>query len=83
MSEFGVDRGDLKDIYSVLLLNGLGQWVEGHFAAASTIAYQEPLNFYLYSNRRGLAPLDIYSTLLAYWSGEIPVGGLNRLMGQW
>jgi hypothetical protein len=57
---------------------GLGQWVKGHYAALSTIAYGEPLLFLVRAERAGMNLREIASILLRYWSNEIPQGGLLR-----
>jgi hypothetical protein len=36
-----LSRADLMQLYANLSAAGLGQWVEGHYAALSTIAYVE------------------------------------------
>ncbi len=43
MQKHKLKRSDLKNIYSRLVNAGLGQWINGHFAALSSIAYFEPL----------------------------------------
>jgi hypothetical protein len=73
-------RDDLKEIYKDLSANGLGQWIKGHQAALSTIAYYEPLIFYVESDRRRVPYLEKVDMLLAYWEGRIPQGGLLKIM---
>ena len=51
-----LSRSDLKEIYHRLCRAGLGQWVKGHYAALSTIAYGEPLLFLVREKQRGQTP---------------------------
>jgi hypothetical protein len=71
-----LSRADLQDIYKVLRAVGLGQWVKGHFVALSTIAYPEPLLYFVRSRKRNVDPLTIASNILGYWEKKIPQGGL-------
>lgn len=71
-----LSRSDLRDLYQVLMLNGLGQWVKGHYAALSTIAYFEPLMFSVRAKNEGVSILEICDKLLDYWEGKIPQGRL-------
>ena len=80
MRNYDLDRDDLKKIYINLNLNGLGQWIKGHQAALSTIAYYEPLLFYVESEKRGEPYLQIVGALLEYWEGRIPQGGLLKAL---
>jgi hypothetical protein len=80
MSEYSLSRGDLERIYINLNINGLGQWIKGHQAALSTIAYYEPLLFHVESERRGEPYMQIVSSLLAYWEGRIPQRGLLKAL---
>jgi hypothetical protein len=73
-----LSRSDLKEIYHRLCRAGLGQWIKGHYAALSTIAYGEPLLFVVRAERAGMNLREIASVLLRYWSNEIPQGGLLR-----
>ena len=76
MEREGLARGDLEQIYGVLRALGLGQWVKGHYAALSTIAYPEPLLFLVRSQKRNVEALTVASTLLDYWENKIPQGAL-------
>lgn len=80
MAEYGLSRYDLKKIYINLTANGLGQWIKGHQAALSTIAYYEPLLFHVESEKRGGSYLETVGVLLAYWKGRIPQGGLLKAL---
>ena len=72
-----LSRADLKEIYCMLLRVGLGQWIKGHYAALSTIAYLEPLLYVVRSKKQQKGELlEIAGNLLAYWEDEIPPGAL-------
>ncbi len=71
-----ISRSDLKQLYVRLSAAGLGQWIKGHHAALSTIAYVEPLQYAVRAQKRGVAWLEVVSNLLEYWEGKIPSGGL-------
>ena len=80
MMEYDLSRDDLKKVYSNLLITGLGQWIKGHYAALSTIAYYEPLLFYVESEKRDGSYLETAGALLSYWEGRIPQGGLLKAL---
>ncbi|HIP24798.1 MAG TPA: hypothetical protein EYG79_14575 [Rhodobacteraceae bacterium] len=68
------------------MANGAGQWANGHFVPASSIAYAEPLTFILVANSieasdEDISPFELTDLLLDYWRGEIPAGGLYRMLG--
>lgn len=71
-----ISRADLKHLYVQLSINGLGCWVKGHYAALSTIAYVEPLQYAVRAQKRGTGLLEIAFNLLEYWEDKIPQGGL-------
>ena len=79
--KYNLSRNDLEKIYINLNINGLGEWIKGHQAALSTIAYYEPLLFHVESERRGEPYMQIVSALLDYWEGRIPQGGLLKTLG--
>ena len=78
MRRYQLTRNDLQSIYDHLVEEGLGQWINGHLAALSSIAYREPLLFYVESQSRGVPSREITYGLLDYWKGRIPNGGLYR-----
>ena len=78
MKKYNLDRDDLKGIYSELLAVGLGQWIKGHYVALSTIAYYEPLYYYVESKRKGSSIYEIANGLIEYWTGSIRQGELYR-----
>jgi hypothetical protein len=80
-NEYNLSREDLKKIYIRLNAAGLGQWIKGHYAALSTIAYFEPLLYVVESERRGTKWITIVENLLYYWDGNIPQGGLLQQLG--
>jgi hypothetical protein len=47
MDTYRADREILYRFYSMLIANGAGQWVGGHFVAVSALAYGFPLLFLL------------------------------------
>ena len=71
-----LSRSDLKQLYIRLSAAGLGQWIKGHHAALSTIAYVEPLQYAVRAQKRGVAWMEVVSNLLAYWEGQVPQGAL-------
>lgn len=71
-------RSDLRDLYFSLSAAGLGQWIKGHYAALSTIAYVEPLQYLVRAQKRGIGWGEIVLNLLDYWEGKIPSGELLR-----
>ena len=79
IDKYGLDKDDLREIYSNLLIGGLGQYIKGHFAALSTIAYHEPLLYVVKSEQANVSRAEIMSNLLSYWNNDIPQGGLVKL----
>lgn len=73
-----LSRSDLKQLYVRLSAAGLGQWIKGHYAALSTIAYVEPLQYLVRAEKRGIGWQTIVFNLLEYWEEKIPSGGLLR-----
>lgn len=73
-----LSRSDLKQFYIRLSAAGLGQWIKGHYAALSTIAYVEPLQYLVRAEKRGIGWQTIVFNLLEYWEDKIPSGGLLR-----
>lgn len=78
LSQYDMDRNDLKDIYWHLARNGFGQWINGHHVALSTIAYYEPLLFVVESRRREVPVRELATALFAYWEGKVTQGELLR-----
>ena len=80
MTQYDLDREDLKRICVQLTANGLGQWIKGHYAAASSVAYFEPLLFAVESERREVSAREVAGRLLLYWEGKMRQGELIKLL---
>jgi hypothetical protein len=76
MAGESLSRADLKRIYKRLVIAGLGQWIKGHYAALSTIAYFEPLLYVARSEKQGTDWQEVVFSVMGYWEGRIPNGGL-------
>lgn len=81
MSQYSLSRSDLKNIYIRLNTAGLGQYIKGHHAALSSIAYYEPLLYIVESEKRGENWSTIVGNILYYWDGKIPQSGLINQLG--
>ena len=79
IDQYSLDKDNLREIYVNLLFGGLGQYIEGHFAALSTIAYYEPLLYVVKSEQANVSRAEIMSNLLSYWNNDISQGGLIKL----
>ncbi len=77
MEMYDLSIDDLHKIYTQLLANNFG-WVKGHHTALSNIAYVEPPQHYVESDRRAENKLDVLTNLYMYWRNEIPQGELLR-----
>jgi hypothetical protein len=64
-------RFDLRGVLMRLLQRGLGEWINKHYAALSTIAHAAPLQYFVQSERGGVNPEEIYIRLVKYWHGRI------------
>lgn len=80
LREYHLTKEDLEQIYSRLLANGLGQWIKGHYIALSTIAYYEPLLYFVESEKQGTESHQIFKNLFGYWNNEITQGGLISII---
>ncbi|MGO2356237.1 MAG: hypothetical protein ACTH58_16070 [Marinomonas foliarum] len=78
--QYGLNLDSFHDIYADLLRIGLGQWINGSYAALSTISNGETLDFYLIAKSSKIAESDIAETLFEYWSGSIKRGSLAKLI---
>ena len=78
----GLTRADLKDLYQRLTVAGLGQWIKGHYAALSTIAYPEPLQFAVRAPKQGVQWTHVVFSLMEYWEGNVPQGSLLGQLGR-
>lgn len=75
LNMYELSRSDLEHIYAQLLANGFG-WVRGHHTALSTLAYVEPLQYYVEMSHRNANRLEILTDLKLYWDNKIPQGQL-------
>ena len=75
MNMYELSQNDLENVYAQLMANGFG-WVRGHHTALSTIAYVEPLQYYVEMSRRKGNRLEILTNLRLYWDNKIPQGQL-------
>jgi len=64
-------RFDLRGVLMRLLQRGLGEWINNHYAALSTIAHATPLQYFVQSERGGVNPEEIYLKLVKYWQGRM------------
>ena len=68
----GADRETLRALYRMLMANGAGQWVGGHFVAVSGLAYEFPLLFLLQNS--GTLPWSRICILLIEYFERNDVG---------
>ena len=61
------DREKLKTAYGALILNGAGQWVKGHFVAASTLVFGPTLIFLINSLHRERSLKEVAFILMVYF----------------
>ena len=82
MKKYGLTREDLKEIHFLLSYFGLAQWINDHYASLSSIAYPETLFYIAEARQRDYDPQKIVLILIEYWKGNIPNGGLLKLLNQ-
>jgi len=82
LQEYSLSQDDLCDIYLKSKIHGLGHWVNGHYAALSTIAYYESLRFYILAEQHDINAFERCEMLMQYWCGQIPQGWLNAAANQ-
>ena len=71
MRDFGATREDLKELYEKLIEIGGGQWVKGHFVAASALAYAPTLAYCLKARTEGQPDMAMVAgTLLEHFRGS-------------
>jgi len=75
-----VSKEELREIYHQLLYDGAGQWVRGHYVAASALAYQQTLEYLLQSKKQDIQSsgnrMQITVRLIQYFAkGE--TGAIN------
>jgi hypothetical protein len=73
MDAFGVSRGTLKELYSMLLAAGAGQWAGEHWVAASTLAYPETLRYVLAGRAIGRNGRETAFSLIMYFERGTPL----------
>jgi hypothetical protein len=79
LNEFSASRKDLEEMYWSLSGAGAGQWVRGHYVAASSICYPEPLRYYLSQQRaknigeEHHSDLEIMYNLVEYFTGKVSI----------
>ncbi len=73
MQKHGVQRADLEHLYQQLIAGGAGQWVAGHFVAASSLVFGQTLDYALGNLRTGKASLvEVAARLSDYFErGEV------------
>jgi len=75
LSEFNVSRQELQELYHQLIKAGAGQWIVGHWVAASALAYPNSLRYLLMrrkANMQGKADLQetAYKLIMYFERGE-------------
>ena len=71
LHEFSKEQ--LLELYRSIMLYGGAQWVGGHFIAASSLAFPEPLNYFL---EYGVTQKTVFDALM-YFERGIPLGILK------
>lgn len=69
---------DLVTIYTKLQISGAGQWVGGHYVALSTLAYLEPLSYYIWAKKQNISDLQLTHDLVTYFK-EYPGSLLQKM----
>ena len=64
-------RFDLRGVLMRLTQRGLGEWINNHYAALSTIAHAMPLQYFVHSEREGVRAEEVYTKLVTYWQGKM------------
>ena len=64
-------RFDLRGVLMRLLQRGLGEWVNNHYAALSTIAHATPLQYFVQSERESVNPEEVRIKLVKFWLRRI------------
>lgn len=72
MKRYKVDRNVLSDIYHKLLASGAGQWVNGHYVAASALAYAFTLDYLLDKfTKKGITSDTAFRIIEYFEKGEV------------
>jgi len=75
MNEFQVSRDHLRELYHDLLRSGAGQWVSGHFVAASALAYPDSLRYLLVRRKENMQ--ETAYNLIMYFERGAPLETLS------
>jgi hypothetical protein len=74
MREYDATRDTLKEIYTEFIKSGSGQWVKGHFVAASALAYAPSLAYCLKARAKGAPTKEevSYAMIRYFQVGSLP-----------
>ena len=67
IEDYEITKEGLKEIYNKLLALGDGQWVGGHYVALSTLAYVQPLEYFLKAQKIGKSGVEVAYNLIIYF----------------
>ena len=71
VKDFDIAKKDIKEIYGQLLASGAGQWQGGHYVALSTLAYMQPLEYFLKAKKIHKSDLEIMYNLTVYFEKNL------------
>ncbi len=67
LENYAADRKQLRTIYITLIANGAGQWVRGHYVAASAFAFVPTLEYVLGAHPEGESLPEMAFKLVDYF----------------
>ncbi len=67
LANYSADREQLKATYIALIANGAGQWVRGHYVAASAFAFVPTLEYVLGAHSEGESLPEMAFKLVDYF----------------
>ncbi len=67
LTNYSADREQLKPTYIALIANGAGQWVRGHYVAASAFAFVPTLEYVLGAHPEGESLSEMAFKLFDYF----------------
>ena len=67
LANYSADREQLRTIYIALIANGAGQWVRGHYVAASAFAFVPTLEYVLGAHSEGESLPEMAFKLVDYF----------------
>ena len=67
LTNYSADREQLKATYIALIANGAGQWVRGHYVAASAFAFVPTLEYVLGAHPEGESLPEMAFKLVDYF----------------